>query len=140
MKRFLYMTIAILTFFSCEPIDNLDSIEVLQERKIVEVATLTVTPTVFEVEAEGGKLTADIKSNCTWSVSSDATWCRLYRTQGTGDYSLAISVDENTTYVGRTATITIECDTKKVSITVTQRGKVDPHRDPNGDDNTPPSW
>ena len=135
-----------LAFLACEPIDNMDSIEVLQEPKTIDVPpapspSLSVSPTSFDIAAEGGKVTAVIESNCDWTISSNAAWCHLSATEGTGGYSLEITVDENTTVESRTATINIQYDNSKAaSITIPQQGIVDPHRDPDGGDNNPPSW
>lgn len=138
MKRFLYM-IAMLAFLSCEPIDDMDSIEVLSEPKPIEIVkTLTVSPTTFEVEAEGGSMTSKIISNCDWKVSKDATWFTLSASAGSNDYSLVMTVDENTSEESRTAKVTIQYDSKSVTITITQKGKE--KRNPDGDDNVPPSW
>lgn len=156
---------ALLMLFSCEPIDNIDSIEVLQQRKQAQQAepepepepeptpepepeptpvevtkTLTASPSTFDVEAAGGQLTAEVKSNCDWTVSSNASWCRLSATSGNGNAQLVMTVDENTSEDSRTATVTITYDSKTVTLTVTQKGKENTQRDPSGDDNTPPEW
>jgi hypothetical protein len=92
------------------------------------------------VEAAGGQLTAEIKSNCDWTVSSNEVWCHLFATSGNDDAQLVMTVDENTSEDSRTAIVTIAYDSKTVSVTITQKGKENPQRDPSGDDNTPPVW
>jgi len=145
------MTVVMLAFLSCEPIDDIDKIEVLQERKVIEseepgekpeevVKTLTASPTTFDVDAAGGIIIIKLKSNCDWTVGSSVTWCHSTVTTGNGDYSLEVIVDENTSETSRNAILTIMYDSKKVEITVTQKGKEKTQRDPSGDDNTPPSW
>lgn len=153
--------IALLACLSCERIDNIDNIEVLQQPKQAQedpapdpdpepdpepepepTAVLTVSPASFEIAADGGVLTAEINSNCDWTVSNPATWCHLSTENGTGDYLLAMTVDENTSEESRTVTISISYgnEGKTVLFTITQKGKENPQRDPEGNDNTPPSW
>lgn len=149
MKRLLNIAMIMLTFFSCEPIDDIDSYEVLQERKKVQkeeqtptvvVKTLTVSPYSFNIEAAGGSLTTQIKSNCDWRASRNVAWCHLSATSGSGDASLVMTVDENTSEESRTAMVTITYDSKTAYVIITQKGKENVQRDPSGDDNTPPSW
>lgn len=141
MKRLLYMTIAILACLSCESIDDMDNIEVLLEPKTIEAApTLTVSPTTFDVEAEGGQLAVEIKSNYDWTISTDVTWCHLSAQSGNGDYLLVVTVNGNTSEENRTAKIIILYDSKSVTITVTQKGIENPQRNPDSGDNNPPSW
>lgn len=135
------MTIVIFACLSCESIDDMDNIEVLLEPKTIEAApTLTVSPATFDVEAEGGQLAVGIKSNCDWTVSTDVTWCHLSAQSGNGDYSLVMTVNENTSEESRTAKIIILYDSKSVTITVTQKGIENPQRNPDSGDNNPPSW
>ena len=76
----------------------------------------------LEFAAGNGSKIFRISSNTLWAVSSDKNWCSVSPTSGSGDGSVTISVEENTSTSERTATITAESATIKRTIAVTQNG------------------
>ena len=76
----------------------------------------------MEFAAGSGSKIFSIKSNTAWAVSSDKNWCSVSPTLGSGDGSVTVSVDENTSISSRTATITVEGGNVVQTIVVTQAG------------------
>ena len=52
-----------------------------------------------------------------WSYSSDQTWCNVEGKTSSGFY---VRLDRNTTISRRTAVITLTCEDKQCTVTVTQ--------------------
>lgn len=138
MKSLLYLMMAIFAFYACDPINDMDSIEVLTEPK-QEPIRLTVSPTSLSVSVAYQVVTATISSNGSWTATCPS-WCQLSAYSGTGNYSLRITVGQNTVEQKREGVIKIYYDNKTASITITQQAKAPSQRDPSGGDNTPPSW
>lgn len=142
MKSF-YKIILLLTFIcSCDKID--DNIEITNKLKEgnTEESTIEKTLTVFlsssDVGYEGDVVIAQIKSNCDWTVSTDATWCHSSVEEGNGDHNLYITVDKNNSNTVRSATIVIIYESQTAELIIVQQAS--PYRSPDGNDNTPPSW
>lgn len=128
MKRFLYLIIAVFSFYSCNPINDMDSIEVLTEPK-QEPIRLTVSPTSLSVSVAYQVVTATISSNGSWTATCPS-WCQLSAYSGKGNYSLSIVVDQNSFEQKREGEIKIYYDNKTASITITQQAKASSQRDP----------
>lgn len=128
MKRFLYLIIAVFAFYSCNPINDIDSIEVLTEPK-QEPIRLTVSPTSLSVSVAYQVVTATISSNGSWTATCPS-WCQLSAYSGKGNYSLSIVVDQNSFEQKREGEIKIYYDNKTASITITQQAKASSQRDP----------
>ena len=128
MKRFLYLIIAVFAFYSCNPINDMDSIEVLTEPK-QEPIRLTVSPTSLSVSVAYQVVTATISSNGSWTATCPS-WCQLSAYSGKGNYSLSIVVDQNSFEQKREGEIKIYYDNKTASITITQQAKASSQRDP----------
>ena len=128
MKRFLYLIIAVFAFYSCNPINDMDSIEVLTEPK-QEPIRLTVSPTSLSVSVAYQVVTAMISSNGSWTATCPS-WCQLSAYSGKGNYSLSIVVDQNSFEQKREGEIKIYYDNKTASITITQQAKASSQRDP----------
>lgn len=128
MKRFLYLIITVFAFYSCNPINDMDSIEVLTEPK-QEPIRLTVSPTSLSVSVAYQVVTATISSNGSWTATCPS-WCQLSAYSGKGNYSLSIVVDQNSFEQKREGEIKIYYDNKTASITITQQAKASSQRDP----------
>lgn len=128
MKRFLYLIITVFAFYSCNPINDMDSIEVLTEPK-QEPIRLTVSPTSLSVSVAYQVVTATISSNGSWTATCPS-WCQLSAYSGKGNYSLSIVVDQNSFEQKREGEIKIYYDNKTASITITQQAKASFQRDP----------
>jgi len=76
----------------------------------------------MEFTAEGGSRSFNIKSNTSWTLSSDKSWCSVSPTSGRNSGSVTVSVDENTSTSSRTATITVKSEIGILTVKVTQDG------------------
>ena len=86
---------------------------------------LTVNKTSLpKYEPSGGNDMFTINSNVSWTVKSDQTWCRVSKSSGSNNSDITVTVDANTTYNDRDASITVEGGGIKRTVTVTQ-GHVD---------------
>ena len=83
---------------------------------------LTVTPATQTVKAAGGNGSLTVESNTSWTASSDQTWCRVATASGTGNGTIALTIDKNEAVTQRTATITVKAGTLTRTATVTQDG------------------
>ena len=63
-----------------------------------------------------------IKSNIAWTVSSSQDWCSVSPKSGSGDGSVSVRVDENTSISERTATITVQSEAGDQTVKVIQSG------------------
>jgi len=57
--------------------------------------------------APGSKQTFDVQSNVSWSVSSSQTWLVPSLTTGSGNSTITLTADQNTTSTTRTANVTV---------------------------------
>jgi len=71
-------------------------------------------------DSEGGSTMVSFSTNSSWEASCDADWISIEPSSGDGDDSIMVTVEENTTYEERTATITIVVDGEEITIEITQ--------------------
>ena len=69
-----------------------------------------------------GSKSFSITSNTSWTVTSSQGWCSVSPTSGSSNGNVSVSVDENTSILERTATITIRSEAGNLTIKVTQIG------------------
>ncbi len=83
----------------------------------------TVSDNDFQVEAPSGTETVDINSNLDWSVKISEPWITVTPMMGSGDGTITINYDENTSLDTRVGTVTL-CATGQPDqvITITQLG------------------
>lgn len=84
---------------------------------------IEVSQASFQVEQEGGTLTLDVTTNQAWNVIVDAaSWLSVSSTSGAaGNFSLAITVAENSQKEMRSGTLTISAGTASKIITISQK-------------------
>ncbi|MCF8357488.1 MAG: T9SS type A sorting domain-containing protein [Prolixibacteraceae bacterium] len=71
-------------------------------------ATLSVSEPQLELDAENGsEATFDVTSNTTWSAASDQTWLTVNPETGTGNATVTLVAEENSTGSERQANITV---------------------------------
>ncbi len=70
-------------------------------------ASLSVSSSSLSFTSSAGSSTFTISSNCSWSISDDASWLSESPTSGSGDETVTLTVSENTSSSTRTAIITI---------------------------------
>ena len=89
------------------------------------VPTLTVTPANKDVASTAGSTTFDITSNTSWIAQSDQTWCTITSTAGTGNATLTVNYELNTTLSQRVGIITISGNGLSAkAVTVTQQSAI----------------
>ena len=76
----------------------------------------------LEFTSDSGSKTFEIVSNTSWKVSSSQTWCSVSPFSGSNDGTITVRVDENSSTLERTATITVESETITRTLFVTQSG------------------
>jgi len=89
------------------------------------IPTLSVTPSNREVASAGGSTTFEITSNTSWTAESDQTWCILQNISGTGNATLNVNFEENTSTSQRVATITLSTTgAASQTATITQQSAI----------------
>lgn len=84
---------------------------------------LSMNTMTFSYTASSQDVT--ITSNTHWTVSGTATWLTLSRTEGDGNSTVKVSVDENTTETERNAVLTFKGDEgAEQQLRVTQAGHI----------------
>ena len=110
MKKIMFFAVAMLTMLAVA------CTEEVQE-------SLEVTSSELAVEVGGTESPISFSANSSWTISSDEDWISFDRTEGeAGDITVVMTVDPNTEYEERTATVTISMGSKTTSIEVTQAG------------------
>lgn len=87
---------------------------------------LTVTSSKFEVSAEGGAVSIEVKANVDFTVSKpEVSWLREVTTRGLTSHTIRYEVDPNTSYDSREAKIVVtnRKDNTTETITITQAQK-----------------
>jgi hypothetical protein len=82
--------------------------------------TLTVSPSNQTLGNSQGSTTFTVVSNTEWTVSDDAAWLIVSPINGSGDGTLTITYENNTSTIQRVGTITITGGGITRTITVTQ--------------------
>ena len=85
-------------------------------------AVLTLDSSILEFTSGSGSKMFRISSNTSWAVSSNRSWCNVSPSSGSGDGSVTVKVEENTSTSERTAMITVESGTITRTLSVTQNG------------------
>lgn len=102
---------------------NSDNSQYLINRSIKVLQTptsLAVSQTSLSANPEGGSLSFNITSNSEWTATSNASWCRVNTTSGTGNKTVNITVTENNGTNERTATITVTAGNVTRTVRITQ--------------------
>lgn len=87
----------------------------------VEKDYVNVTTDSIQIPVGGGNSQISFTTNQTWTASSNQSWCTLSAASGEkGSASFKVTLEENTTFSERTASITIKAGTSFQVITVTQ--------------------
>ena len=127
MKKFLSILAilaAVMLTTSCqkELPDAIKNIDVSQGGQTPATPEISLDNNGLEFSAESGSKAFNIKSNTSWTVSSDQTWCSVNPTSGSNNGSVTVKVSENTQTSARTATISVKTDAGIRTVSVTQNG------------------
>ncbi len=89
------------------------------------IPTLSVTPSNRDVTSATGSTTFEITSNTSWTAESNQTWCVIQNTTGSGNATLTVNFEENTSNDQRVAAITLSANgVASQTATVTQQGAI----------------
>ena len=102
--------------------DAIKNIDVSQGGQTPATPEISLDNNGLEFSAESGSKAFNIKSNTSWTVSSDQTWCSVSPSSGSNNGSVKVKVSENTQISARTATITVKTDAGTRTVSVTQNG------------------
>ena len=71
--------------------------------------SFSVSPTYIRMPPAGGSgvVSVDVRSGCTWPVTSNQNWLAPSVTSGTGSAKLSFTAEENDERMGRTAELTV---------------------------------
>ncbi|MCL2835001.1 MAG: hypothetical protein FWD78_17665 [Treponema sp.] len=103
MKKSGFLLCALLAFlsFGCtDPTSNPSD-----DTKIQNLLKVGETSLVFT--AAGGSQLVAVSGTADWTAASDQTWCNVSPAQGSGDGSITITLQQNSTVVQRSANITV---------------------------------
>ena len=96
-------------------------INVAQEA--AQTTNLTVNPSTVNVSSEAGQASFSISSNTNWTVNKTTPWFWLNPGSGSGNGTVSINYEENTSAQERTGTITVSANGVNRTVTVKQAGK-----------------
>ena len=125
MKKFFTILIvlaAVMLTPSCqkELPDAINNIDVSQGGQTPASPEISLDMNNMEFSAESGSRAFNIKSNTSWTVSSDQTWCSVSPASGKNSGSVTVKVEENTQTSARTATVTVKSEIGILTVKVTQ--------------------
>ena len=83
---------------------------------------LLVTSDKYEVDAEGGEISVEVKSNIDYSVKTDADWISQNSTRALNTANLTFVIGENTETTKREGHITISSGEFSETVTIYQAG------------------
>ena len=82
---------------------------------------LSVSPSTLSLTSAGTAKTITVNASAAWSIRSSDSWLKVGTTSGNkGTTSIAVSAEENTTGVARTATLSVVMGNISRTVTVTQ--------------------
>lgn len=88
-----------------------------------ETDTLTAIKSEYTIEASGGELSLQFKTNLVWKAKSDASWLTVTNpTKAVTTETVKVVAQENKSTEARKANVTIEAGTLSTTIVVNQKG------------------
>lgn len=85
-------------------------------------ASIAVSPTSLSFDYKEDTKPFDVKSNLSWTASSDKDWCTVIPQSGSGNGSVTVKVSQNNSEDTRSATVKVSGGGKTAEITITQNG------------------
>lgn len=100
--------------------DAIKNIDVSQGGQTPASPEISLDMNSMEFSSESGSKAFNIKSNTSWTVSSNQTWCSVSPTSGKNSGGVTVKVSENTQTSARTATVTVKSEIGILTVKVTQ--------------------
>ncbi len=113
-------TVVLATSCQKELPDAIKNIDVSQGGQTPASPEISLDMNNMEFSSESGSKAFNIKSNTSWTVSSNQTWCSVSPTSGKNSGSVTVKVEENTQTSARTATVTVKSEIGILTVKVTQ--------------------
>jgi hypothetical protein len=88
--------------------------------KFIPATELTVSADVITFPADGTPAELSIKSDKNWKMRNPASWLHVNKISASGDGTVEISADRNTSGNGRSSELEIETEGKRLIVLVTQ--------------------
>ena len=125
MKKIISILSIIASFLfatSCqkELPDAIKNIDVSKGDQTPASPEISLDMNSMEFSSESGSRSFSIKSNTSWTVSSNQTWCSVSPASGKNNGSVTVKVSENTSTSARTATVTVKSEIGILTAKVTQ--------------------
>lgn len=137
--KYMIFLLALLVVTACSESGDIDDIIIIKEKIQGIVSTLMVDVSSMDFESSGGSKELRITSNTKWSITKP-DWCSLSSTTGSGDATIVVTAEENTSTEQRTGSIVITgVGANPVTVQIKQSGKKNEQTTPGSDDNTPPT-
>jgi hypothetical protein len=109
-------------YFKAYAIDNQGVIySEAQSFTTLKNIALDVSTSLIEAGEVAGSYSFAITCNDSWTLSSDQSWCTVQPASGTGNASITVAVEANTTSTYRIAIITITAGNLSKQLTVKQK-------------------
>ena len=100
------------------------AIAVLAASSCKKEPSLSITPELLEIEADGGTADLTVKANYAWSAVSGVSWISIISPSGrTDSKTLQLRISPNTHPDDRQGTVRVKCEGLEKSITVRQEQK-----------------
>lgn len=132
MKKYIWLSLITLFFSACEDNADLEGIQ-LSKDYIDAVSSLSISN-------DGGSYSIDIKANCSWSVSNDASWLTVGTTSGSNSQTITVSATKNRNSSERSTVLIVSGgEVAQKRIVISQERSEAGSLIPEPDDNTPPS-
>ena len=121
-KRTIYLLTVMSLLASCgtELPDNIKSMTVSEGDQSVASSVLQLNKNNLSFAASEGNDSFTITSNTSWSITSDQSWCTVSSSLGSGNATITVNVQENTSLDSRIAMITVKVGDLAQTIAVTQ--------------------
>jgi hypothetical protein len=93
--------------------------------RFIAAVKLTVVTDALTLPVDGKPVEMPVRSNRAWRITNPASWLSLNKHSLSGDGTITLSGNENTTGKGRSATLNIETEGRKLTVAVHQASKND---------------
>lgn len=132
MKKYILISLTMLIVSACGDNADLEGVKISKDYIDAESS--------LSIANEGGSYDLEITANCSWSVTSDASWLTLSSTSGNNSQKITVTATKNRNTTERTTTIVISSnDVAQKRVMVSQSRSEAGSLIPDPDDNIPPA-
>ncbi|HCC51650.1 MAG TPA: hypothetical protein DEQ30_05965 [Porphyromonadaceae bacterium] len=93
--------------------------------QFIPATRLTVSTDILTLPADGKPVELSVQSNKGWRINNSSPWLNPDKRSASGDQVVSLSGKENTTGNGRSATLEVETEGRKLSVLVNQASEND---------------